>query len=233
MAIKVLNLDKNDANNSKGVRLDFSLKDLRYAYFEAAKKCHPDTRQHDNNKDQSNRSKSNDSGGIVFVVEQRSWSPHQPQKQQPSPQDGHKDFLLLVQAYEHLQHLLQQQEHSQKHDGHNDMFRKSKSKSSSRANYYYYESDDHDSTTRAATTTEASFRMACASQLGVPAEIVEECKGDPMFLQWLSGYTDAAQHWKTFLDLNGGLGPILSTAQPQLVAGSATTMQRRRRPPPR
>mmetsp|Transcript_30409 Transcript_30409/g.71077 ORF Transcript_30409/g.71077 Transcript_30409/m.71077 type:complete len:162 (+) Transcript_30409:1817-2302(+) len=56
---------------------------------------------------------------------------------------------------------------------------------------------------------EAYYRAACEQRLGLEAEIVEECKASPLFLQWLSGRTDAAQTWRDFFVEHGGLGPKL------------------------
>jgi hypothetical protein len=55
------------------------------------------------------------------------------------------------------------------------------------------------------------FRSACQTILGVPAEIVEECKRDAKFRQWLLGNTDAAIYWRNFLSVHGGLAPMLET----------------------
>ena len=57
---------------------------------------------------------------------------------------------------------------------------------------------------------EAAFRTACDLQLGVPAEMVEECKRSPVFRQWLAGRTDSAHTWRNFLTQNGGLAPKLA-----------------------
>lgn len=57
---------------------------------------------------------------------------------------------------------------------------------------------------------ETAFRNACDVQLGVPAEIVEECKRSPLFRRWLAGRTDAAHTWRNFLTQNGGLAPKLA-----------------------
>jgi len=58
---------------------------------------------------------------------------------------------------------------------------------------------------------QSRFRSACQSILGVPAEIVEECKRDAKFRQWLLGNTDAAIYWRNFLNVHGGLAPMLET----------------------
>jgi hypothetical protein len=58
---------------------------------------------------------------------------------------------------------------------------------------------------------QSQFRSACQTILGVPAEIVEECKRDAKFRQWLLGNTDAAIYWRNFLSVHGGLAPMLET----------------------
>jgi DnaJ-class molecular chaperone len=60
---------------------------------------------------------------------------------------------------------------------------------------------------------EEEFRVACEQQLGLSAEIVEECKQNPGFLQWLSGRSDSAHHWRSFFSQHGGLGPRLKPQQ--------------------
>jgi hypothetical protein len=55
------------------------------------------------------------------------------------------------------------------------------------------------------------FRSACQTILGVPAEIVEECKRDAKFRQWLLGNNHTANYWNNFLSVHGGLAPMLET----------------------
>lgn len=64
------------------------------------------------------------------------------------------------------------------------------------------------------------FRSACQLILGVPAEIVEECKRDAKFRQWLLGNTDAAIYWRNFLSVHGGLAPMLETTAGYLGSSS-------------
>ena len=56
---------------------------------------------------------------------------------------------------------------------------------------------------------DASFRSACESWLGLPGEVVEECKRCPMFREWLTGKSDGAIRWRDFLVRHGGLAPML------------------------
>mmetsp|Transcript_21658 Transcript_21658/g.26823 ORF Transcript_21658/g.26823 Transcript_21658/m.26823 type:complete len:198 (+) Transcript_21658:83-676(+) len=75
------------------------------------------------------------------------------------------------------------------------------------------------------------YRIACQEILGVSAEVVEECKTDPAFRQWLLGKTDAAYHWKMFFMLHGGMAPMLrrEKAVGFLEEGGVTRRQRRTR----
>ncbi|KAL7512028.1 hypothetical protein ACHAXN_008945 [Cyclotella atomus] len=122
----------------------FTIRELRHAYFEAAKLHHPD------------------------VVKQ----------QQLDPNIKVFDFRDITNAYEHLltsSHVIlsNTSEPIITHD------------------------------------EEEEYRTACLDILGIPAEIVEESKKNPMFRQWLMGKTDAAMHWKMFLSKYGGLAEKL------------------------
>jgi hypothetical protein len=70
---------------------------------------------------------------------------------------------------------------------------------------------------------EADFRAACEQRLGVSAEIVEECKRSPLFLQWLAGRSDSAHTWRSFFTQHGGLAPQLPHVSGVLEAGVVAT----------
>ena len=136
-----------------------TLKEIREAYFVAAKKCHPDMKG-----------------------------------------DGcHDEFLKLTTAYEVLQAQVDTSNRS-----HMEAISESE---------------------------ENLFRAACQQQLGVAAEIVEECKKNPIFRRWLGGNTDAAHTWRDFFVQNGGLAPKLRPVTGWLGAGenAKIPMERRRR----
>jgi hypothetical protein len=79
---------------------------------------------------------------------------------------------------------------------------------------------------------ELAFRMACEEHLGISAEMVEECKKNPMFQTWLSGRTDGAQHWRAFLSQHGGLATklrSLAVAAGESVKANQTRRSRRRK----
>lgn len=118
------------------------VKQLRAAYFAAAKQCHPDART--------------------------------------SSSNSADDFLQLTAAYE----VLLQQETTVTF--------------TEAVSVVGYEE-------------EQAFRAACELQLGVDAEIVEECKQSPEFRHWLTGRTDAAHTWRDFFRQNGGLAPKLQS----------------------
>jgi hypothetical protein len=139
-----------------------TVKELRYAYFEMAKKCHPDVKEGDSGDD--------------------------------------LDFLKLTEAYEHLLHS--------KH------------------------TRDNEDANTISLEEEEIYRQACLTVLGIPAEIVEESKQNQMFRKWLSGNTDAAQTWKGFLAVHGGLAQRLKPLSGYLEGGSNMTLTKgpRRRP---
>lgn len=125
-----------------------TIRELRHAYFEAAKRHHPD----------------------VAAQEQLS----------SDDNDTTLDFRDITDAYEHLlsgDHIAQ----CSKEEMENIV----------------------------TISEEEEYRIACQSILGLPAEIVEESKQNPMFRQWLTGNTDAAHHWRVFFATHGGLAQKL------------------------
>ena len=124
----------------------------------------------------------------------------QPRNGDNSKRDG-SDFLLLTQAYELLQREI-----------------------------IGVESKTDDFFDSIITVSEEeAFRRMCQAQLGIPADIVEECKSNPMFRQWLQGKTDAAMHWRSFLMQNGGLAPKLRSRAGWLPAGDKDTIAQNKR----
>ena len=118
-----------------------TIKELRHAYFDAAKQCHPDLQRH----------KEKENGADAL------------------------DFRDITAAYEHL--LNHQINNGEK---------------------FQISQDEED-----------TYRQACLDVLGVPADIVEESKQNPMFRHWLGGNTDGAQHWRAFFSGHGGLAEKL------------------------
>ena len=118
-----------------------TIKELRHAYFEAAKLCHPDMQQDHNEEDQ-------------------------------------RDFRDITEAYEHLLN-------GKHHRAHGD-------------DYFQVSVEE-----------EEQYRQACIDILGIPADIVEESKQNPMFRHWLDGNTDGAQYWRSFFAVHGGLAQKL------------------------
>lgn len=147
-----------------------TMKQLRHAYFAAAKKCHPDT----NTQRQQQQEQTTNAD-------------------KAEKQRQHADFLELTAAYELLARAMA--------SGGGD------------------QSDGDDGTIVISPDEEADFRAACELQLGVSAEIVEECKQSPLFRTWLAGRTDSAHTWRDFLRKNGGLAPKLPSVAGQLPAG--------------
>ena len=128
----------------------FSLRELRHAYFEAAKRYHPDV-----------------------IAE---------------GQDLEFDFKDVTNAYEHLL----------SGDSNDDTTPQ-------------YSKEEMDNIVT--LSEEEEYRQACRDQLGLPAEIVEESKSNPMFRKWLTGNTDAAHYWRMFLTGHGGLAVKLRPQQ--------------------
>ena len=140
------------------------LRELRKAYFDAAKKTHPDLAQ---------------------------------QKQQADSSSDADDFRKVTEAYERL---LDSRE------------------------------IDTDVTWKISAEEEEEYRQACMAVLGVPAEIVEESKRNPMFRHWLGGNTDGAQHWRSFFAVHGGLAQKLQVPTAYLDSGTEAPAFASRRP---
>ena len=122
-----------------------TVRELRNAYFEAAKRCHPDVVKHsdDNNTFQK------------------------------------LDFRDITEAYEHL------------------------------LSGDHIQCNKEEMDNIVSISEEEEYRQVCRAALGIPAEIVEESKQNPMFRQWLTGNTDAAHHWRAFFAAHGGLAQKL------------------------
>lgn len=104
--------------------------------------------------------------------------------------NAHSEFILLTEAYQ----VLQQQTSCGNVD-----------KKAMNSHWKRHSNNNE----KESQEDEQNYREACLWRLGVDAEIVEECKRSPMFLQWLEGRTDAAQTWRDFIVEFGGLGPKL------------------------
>ena len=177
-----------------------NLPQLRQAYLQAAKQCHPDlilqqqrsSSSNDENRDSSSSTTTTTSTTISNVAQQQ--------------QQRHQDFLRVTAAYECLQ-------------------REVTGKSSSSSVY----DDDSTTTTTFYNDDDYDFRTACVEHLGLSAESVEECKQNPIFRQWLHGNNSHwAQLWRAFLAGHGGWAPQL-LVQPYLPAGNNNTTTTRRR----
>ncbi len=140
----------------------FSIRELRHAYFEAAKRWHPDVVVV---RPQIMETRNNYHTDDVDTI----------------------DFRDITDAYEHLLNC----------PDHHTPFCNSNTKQGGMENNIITIDEDEE------------YRQACQSQLGLPAEIVEESKRNPMFRKWLLGNTDAAHLWRVFLAANGGLAQKL------------------------
>jgi DnaJ-class molecular chaperone len=87
---------------------------------------------------------------------------------------------------------------------------------------------------------EEEYRRACQLILGIDATIVEESKTNSMFLHWLMGNTDGAQHWRSFFAVHGGLAQKLRPPAGYIGQGGgdessspSRSKPRRQRPPRR
>ena len=137
-----------------------TMRELRAAYFDAAKQTHPD------------------------VIEREGQS------------DG-KDFVQVTKAYEIL---------------------------------LTCRDIENDVTWKISRSEEEEYRKACDAILGVPAEIVEESKQNPMFRHWLGGNTDGAQHWRAFFATHGGLAQKLRIPVAYIPSGQQETTGLKVRP---
>ena len=162
----------------------FSIRELRHAYFEAAKRYHPDVAR----RSQQQNDEKNTDITIPTI-----------------------DFRDITVAYEHLLNCDHHLQHNNTSFSTEDM-----------ENIITIDEDEE-------------YRQACQSQLGLPAEIVEESKRNPMFRKWLLGNTDSAHIWRVFLSSNGGLAQKLRPIAGYLGKGGEVGVvkkseTRRRRP---
>jgi DnaJ domain len=164
---------KSAAKRLLGFKSDqqFSVRELRHAYFKMAKSTHPDMKKQFDDVD-------DDSG---------------------------KAFMDVTRAYEILL----------KSD----------------------EVQDDVNSFKIPIEEEEEYRLACQLVLGIDATIVEESKTNPMFLHWLMGNTDGAQHWRSFFAVHGGLAqklrPPAGYLEYEPSSSSSTSSKPRRQRPPR
>jgi hypothetical protein len=142
-----------------------SIRELRNAYFAAAKRCHPD------------------------IVKQQ-------QTDGGEDNTSSFDFRDVTAAYEHL------------------------------LNGDQIEYNPEEADNIVTRNEEEEYRDACKSMLGLPAEIVEESKQNPMFRKWLTGNTDGALHWRSFFAANGGLAQKLRPPAGYLGRGKEEVVRR-------
>ena len=163
-----------------------TLKELRHAYFAAAKKCHPDMQQQqqqqppDRNDDDDDEETNDDNND--------------------NSDESKDEFLQLTRAYELLQAEITK--------------------------------DGNLILSTISASEEEEFRLACQSELGVAAEIVEECKRTPIFRQWLMGGSDSAHRWKIFFLSHGGLAPKLRPNGGAISAGGTIDENGKYKAPP-
>lgn len=175
-----LPLSSSSSNDNRPI----TVRELRAAYFEAAKKTHPDLMSNNNDIDSSGDS-----------------------------------FRRVTEAYERLLHsrevvVLEVSDGDDNRQG---------------GDHHHHH---HHVISR---QEEDEYRQACIQVLGIPAEIVEESKSNPMFRHWLGGNTDGAQHWRAFFSVHGGLAQklrrpkaLIGSGQQQEISTVATRRRRKR-----
>lgn len=145
-----------------------TMRELRKAYFDAAKKTHPDLLQVQQQQHHEQQQTSNG------------------KSDEPILAPDADDFRRVTEAYERLL-------------GSREI--------------------ENDINWKISSEEEEEYRQACMAVLGVPAEIVEESKRNPMFRHWLGGNTDGAQHWRSFFAVHGGLAQKLQVPAAYLDSG--------------
>lgn len=177
-----------------------TVKELRLAYFEAAKRTHPDSVQISSS---SSTSGSSGTSTSTSTSTNRNYG------------GGGEDFCRVTEAYERLL-------------GSKDVV----------VELSAGEDDEKGGTVSwkniISREEEEEYRRACQDVLGIPAEIVEESKQNPMFRHWLHGNTDGAQHWRAFFAVHGGLAqklvqPVAFIESGQDLVSFETRRRRRRR----